>query len=268
MKPCSPRGSELKKQSNDPPPGFTGTKPSEFKNYREKVRQWLLFTRTPAQLQGPHVLSGLTGPAWDACDGLELEDVATADGVNMILDTLAEAFQGEYDVDGSHSAYALQAKALQAKEALIEQEKDIDLETALAALELESDTDVEETDVQEIPLAFKESRQLRGEQQLSCDQEYGVCSDDVSCQPNVDCEWNNCSATCDGLRHRSRYVALQGSGRGKFCTGVADEVQNCGSSSGCEGEAKVDCQWSEWCSWPSCSVTCGEGQYNRSGFER
>ena len=45
--------------------------------------------------------------------------------------------------------------------ALIEQEEDIDLETALAALELESDTDLEETDVQEIPLAYKESRQLR-----------------------------------------------------------------------------------------------------------
>ena len=92
------------RRNNDPPPEFTGTKPSEFKNYREKVRRWLLFTRTPAQLQGPHVLSRLTGPAWDACDELELEDVATADGVNMILDTLAEAFQGEYDVNGSHTA--------------------------------------------------------------------------------------------------------------------------------------------------------------------
>ena len=171
-----------------------------------------LFTRTPAQLQGPHVLSKLTGPAWDACDELELEDVATADGVNMILDTLAEAFQGEYDVDGSHTAYVSQAK-----EALIEQEEDIDLETALAALELESDTDPEETDVQEIPLAYKESRQLRGEQRVSCDQEYGVCSDDDSCQPNVDCEWR---------------------------------------------------EWHEWNSWPSCNVMCGEGEYNRSGFER
>ena len=71
-------------QNNDPPPEFTGTKPSEFKNYREKVRRWLLFTRTPAQLQGPYVLSRLTGPAWDAWDGLEPDDVATADGVNMI----------------------------------------------------------------------------------------------------------------------------------------------------------------------------------------
>ena len=147
------------------------------------VRRWLLFTFTPAQLQGPHVLSRLTGPARDACDELELEDVATADGINMILNTLAEAFQGEYDVDGSHTAYALQAK-----EAFVEseeQEENIDVETALTALEQESDTDLEETDVQEIPLAYKEPRQLRGEQRVSCEQDYGVCSDDISCQPNV-----------------------------------------------------------------------------------
>ena len=64
---------EPNKQSNDPPPEFTGSKPSEFKSYRKKVKLWLLFTRTPAQLQGPRVLSRLTGPAWDACDGLEAE---------------------------------------------------------------------------------------------------------------------------------------------------------------------------------------------------
>ena len=38
------------RQNNDPPPEFTGTKPSEFKNYREKVRRWLLFTRNVLQL--------------------------------------------------------------------------------------------------------------------------------------------------------------------------------------------------------------------------
>ena len=93
------RGSEPKKQSDDPPPEFTGTKPSEFKSYRKKLKLWLLFTRTPAQLQGPRVLSRLTGPVWDACDGLEPEDVATADGVNVVLDTLAEAFQGEHETE-------------------------------------------------------------------------------------------------------------------------------------------------------------------------
>ena len=129
----------------------------EFKSYREKVRRWLLFTRTPAQLQGPHVLSRLTGPAWDDCDGLEPRDVTTADGLNMILDTLAEAFQGEHDVSGSHAVYVSQAK-----DALVKSEEEgyTDVETALAALAQETDTDLEETDVQEILLAYKESRQL------------------------------------------------------------------------------------------------------------
>ena len=153
------RGSGHNKQNYDPPPEFTGTKPNEFKSYREKVRRWLLFTRTPAQLQGPHVLSRLTGPAWDACDGLEPEDVATADGVNMILDTLAEAFQGEHDVSGSHTVYVSQAKEARVKSEA--QEGDTDVETALAALAPESDTDLEEINVQEILLANKESRQLR-----------------------------------------------------------------------------------------------------------
>ena len=90
---------EPNKQSKDTPPEFTGTKPSEFNSYRKKVKLWLLFTRTPAQLQGPRVLSRLTGPAWDACDGLEPADVFTAGGVNVILDTLAEAFQGEHETE-------------------------------------------------------------------------------------------------------------------------------------------------------------------------
>ena len=63
------RGSEPDKQSNDPPPEFTGTKPSEFKSYRKKVNLSLLFTRTPAQQQGPRVLSRLTGqPGMPATD--------------------------------------------------------------------------------------------------------------------------------------------------------------------------------------------------------
>ena len=36
---------------------------------------------------------------WDACDGLEPEDVATDDGVNMILETVADAFHGEHGTE-------------------------------------------------------------------------------------------------------------------------------------------------------------------------
>ena len=37
---------EHNKQSNDPPPEFTGTKPSEFKSSRKKVTLWLLFAHS------------------------------------------------------------------------------------------------------------------------------------------------------------------------------------------------------------------------------
>ena len=59
----------------------------------KKEKLWLLFTRASAQLQEPRVLSRLTGPAWDACDRLEPEDVAAGDGANVILETLSDAFQ-------------------------------------------------------------------------------------------------------------------------------------------------------------------------------
>ena len=217
------------------------------------------FARTPAQLQGSRVLSRLTGPAWDPCDGVEPEDAATDDGVNVILDTLADAFQGEHekellmpwrtlsmdkqeegretprlrttgteqrtracqarstaarpragihftasgepehsspychddaggqllvfwrceegmqairrlrdpkehDAHKSHTVYVSQAK--EASVTAEEQDGDTDVETALAALNEDNDTDLGETDVQEI-LSCKESRQLRGEQRVN-----------------------------------------------------------------------------------------------------
>ena len=48
-----------------------------------------------------------------------------------------------------------------------EQEGGSDVETALEALAGESDVDLEETDVQEILLAYKELRQLRGAQRVN-----------------------------------------------------------------------------------------------------
>ena len=48
-----------------------------------------------------------------------------------------------------------------------EQEGDTDVETALAAPNEDNDTNLEETDVQEVLLAYKESGQLRGEQRMN-----------------------------------------------------------------------------------------------------
>ena len=64
-----------------------------------------------------------------------------------------------------HTAYVHKQKG--ASVTAEEQEGDSDVETALAALAGESDIDLEETDVQEILLAHKESRQLRGEQRVN-----------------------------------------------------------------------------------------------------
>ena len=76
-----------------------GTKPSEFKSYRKTVKLRLLFTRTPAQLLGPRILSKLTGPAWDACDGREPQSVASDDGVNVTLQSLAGAIRCEHETE-------------------------------------------------------------------------------------------------------------------------------------------------------------------------
>ena len=71
----------------------------------------------------------------------------------------------EHDTRGPDTVYVSQAKG--ASVAAEEQEGDSEIETALAALAGESDIDLEETDVQEILLVYKESRQLRGEQRVN-----------------------------------------------------------------------------------------------------
>ena len=58
----------------------------------------------------------------------------------------------------------------QAKEERVtaeEQEGGTDVEAGLAALNEDNDTDLEETDIQDFLLAYKESRQLRGKQRVN-----------------------------------------------------------------------------------------------------
>ena len=256
------RGSEPDKQSNDPPPEFTGTKPSEFRSYRKKSENVASFHAYSCSVTGATSFEQVDRPSLGCLRRTGTEDVATADGVEVILDTLAEAFQGEHETElfdaledtfygpgrekgerpndhalrvqsnvrelakqgvrlpdqvqgvlllrranlstqariaimtlagsslsfsdvrkackryddflrdpkghdtrGPHTVYMSQARA--ASVGSEEQEGDSDVETALAALTGESDIDLEETDVQEILLAYKESRQLRGEQRVN-----------------------------------------------------------------------------------------------------
>ena len=66
----------------------------------------------------------------------------------------------EHDARGPHTVCVSQAK--KASVTAEEQEGDSEVETALAVLAEESDIDLEETHAQEILLAYKESRHLRG----------------------------------------------------------------------------------------------------------
>jgi len=105
---------------------------------------------------------------------------------------------------------------------------------------------------------------------------YSSCHADVACEPDVDCQlsdwaqWSDCSKTCNGLKRRSRHIAVVGRGRGVACAGDLKQTAPCAPSSGdempvgCGGEAQADCQLSTWLSWTSCSVSCGGGQQSRS----
>ena len=88
----------------------------------------------------------------------------------------------EHDAHTSHTVYVSQAK--EARATADEQEGDTDVETALAARNEDDDTDLEETDVQEILLACKESRQLLGEQRVNrgCRPVTGRTSDGKPCR--------------------------------------------------------------------------------------
>ena len=73
--------------------------------------------------------------------------------------------QGTRHTWATHTVYVPQAKV--ASVASEEQEGDSDVETALAARAGVSDIALGQTDVQELLLACKQSRQLRGEQRVN-----------------------------------------------------------------------------------------------------
>ena len=73
----------------------------------------------------------------------------------------------EHDSYESHTIYVSQTKEARAATEDHAQDGYTDVENALAALNEDDSTDLEETDVQKILLAYKESRQLRGEQRVN-----------------------------------------------------------------------------------------------------
>lgn len=92
----------------------------------------------------------------------------------------------------------------------------------------------------------------------------------VMCTGNadVDCEWGDwqnwseCSRTCGtGSRFGWRAVKRHPSDRGKDCSGFPARGEPCNTYP-CPDE-RIDCQWSEWQDWNSCSKSCGAGEQLR-----
>ena len=139
----------------------------------------------------------------------------------------------------------------QVKEALVEQEEDIELEIALSALERRHRSGRKRCtkDAAGLQRITAVAGRAAGEtviESTRCAAKMSLASQTLTASGESDSCRSVAVATCNGLRHRSRHVALPDSGNGKLCTGVAYEVQNCGSSRACEEEAKVGCQWTEW----------------------
>ena len=137
-------------------------------NVRELAKQGV---RLPDQVQGVLLLrrANLSTQARIAIMTLAGNRLSFSD-VRKACKRYADEFlrdPKEHDTRGPHTVFMSRARAASAGSE--EQAGDSVVETALAALAGESDIDLEETDVQEIRLAYEESRQLRGEQRVNRD---------------------------------------------------------------------------------------------------
>lgn len=92
------------------------------------------------------------------------------------------------------------------------------------------------------------------------------------CEETNDCvfgkwtDWDACSCSCNGIRHRVRHIDLFPGRGGKACEGPLREVQHCNFPCEEEEEVKdlaVDCILGDWAAWGECSATCGAAQHIR-----
>ncbi|CAJ1420422.1 unnamed protein product [Effrenium voratum] len=105
-----------------------------------------------------------------------------------------------------------------------------------------------------------------GKPAIGMSMEHASCNERVACGPNVDCvfgewqQWSGCTTPCQGIKRRSRVIAVHGKEMGRWCEGPLKQTSPCPDGPHCSGGVPVDCEVSTWHPWGACSATCGSGQ--------
>merc|ERR1711974_319166 len=97
----------------------------------------------------------------------------------------------------------------------------------------------------------------------------GSSSGNTTCNTKpcaIDCawsrwaQWSSCSKSCGGgTKTRSRAKQIEAKDGGKECLGSSSVTKSCNTKT-----CAIDCVWSQWARWSSCSKSCGGGTKTRS----
>lgn len=82
----------------------------------------------------------------------------------------------------------------------------------------------------------------------------------IHCQWDDWGQWSQCSTTCgDGAQTRDREIKVHPLYGGNACNGSSTDTKTC-DQEGCP----VQCQWSDWSAYDSCTSSCGSGLHSRT----